>query len=258
MKKTTRAAAAALLLALVVGMLPMMGALTVAADEPATPTPTFLLDFTRYSLDTDTDYGLDEYPVKVTYSPTTEDGYLSFHVDGNDPWVWLRGERVGSQVAGLYQLPANQLAYMVVKYRTNFDNTEGKFLGIYFYATLEGTTWETLQKPVKGSWKNAIAADVINDGLWHTAVVDATTEKGWGTSEKKLELFRMDPLEASQGIGIIGKETDVAYIAFFATREDAEAYAAQENMAIKAELSLGAEDPALLTIGGKYYTAGKL
>lgn len=214
----------------------------------ATPEPSFVLDFTEYCENTNESWGLDEkVGNEVKYSDAILDGYLSFQATKKDPYVWIRGERAD----GLYELTADQLAYMVIKYRTNFDNTEGQNQGIYFYAKLSDPT---AADGMSGWFSTSTPA--VNDGLWHTAVADATNEKGWGNSTADIALFRFDPLEASNGVGIIGRETDVAYIAFFATREAAETYAALENIAITETRELSEGDPAILTIGGQHYAAG--
>lgn len=220
----------------------------------AEPVPSFVLDFTEYSENTNADWGLDEKALRVEYSSIIQDGYISFKATESDPYVWIRGERAD----GLYEIPANELAYMVIKYRTNFDNTEGTNQGIYFYAKLvDSTTADGMS-----GWTST-STPVVNDGLWHTAVVDATGVNangmsGWGTSTENLALFRLDPLEAPEGAGIIGRETDVAYIAFFATREAAEYYAERQEVEIKTSLELSEDDPAVLTIDGQHYAAGTM
>lgn len=208
--------------------------------------PTYIIDFTGFCEDVDASYGFNEkVGNNVEYSKSLVNGYVTFKAPKKDPYVWIRN---GSAVKGLYNIPASDLSYVVVKYRTNYDDPAGegnKNTGINLYTKVKDGEGET-------GWKSA-AADTINDSMWHTVVIDGS--EAWGAYDAPLTLFRFDPMEASNGDGIIGKEADIAYIAFFQNKEAAERYAAAEEKKVAAKGELNWGDPAILCLDGEYYTA---
>lgn len=195
--------------------------------------PKYVLDFSKYSADVATDFGFQN-ATALEYDAVTNSGYVTFKSTGGDPYVWIMGKK------DLFDLSTKSLGYMVVKYRTNHTG-EMEF----FVQRADG-----VNPGQEGSFTNT---HLEGDGYWHTAIADASNV--WGNVDTKLTIFRVDPLANNDPTN---REIDIAYIAFFSNREAAEAFAAGESktMAVKGELNY--EDPAVLCIGGQYYTSEKL
>ncbi len=192
--------------------------------------PKFVIDFSQYVEDAKTTFDFQN-PNTLEWDNLLNSGYITFKATGGDPYTWIMGQK------GLFDISTNKLGFMVVKYRTNHTGHME-----FFVQRADG-----VQPGQDGSYA---CTDITGDGFWHTAIVDASGS--WGKADTKLTIFRFDPLAAGDPTGC---EIDVSYIAFFATREAAEAYAAAETVSKETKGELTYEDPAVLCLNGNYYTA---
>ncbi len=169
-----------------------------APEADALPTPTFTYDFAKgLTDDVATQQNQMTYENKegyITFTATDEDPYFRF-ADGSEPTV-----------------TTENLAYAVMKYRTTASVGKGEF----FTNRHSGPQWGAPGTHVQWNYRN--------DGNWHAVVIDTTT--AWGaTAGDSLYAFRLDPLATPAKAG---DTIDIAYIHFFATKEDAQAFALAE------------------------------
>ncbi len=194
-------------LALVLAVLMLLATLTTAltlivnateSNADTLPTPTFTYDFAKgLTDDVATQQNQMTYENKdgyITFTATDEDPYFRF-ADGAEPTV-----------------TTENLAYAVMKYRTTASVGKGEF----FTNRHSGPQW--------GAQGTHVQWDYRNDGEWHAVVIDTTS--AWGaTAGDSLYAFRLDPLATPAKVG---DTIDIAYIHFFATKEDAHAFALAE------------------------------
>ena len=162
-----------------------------------TTIPTHLIDFTTETIQesfTHTDH--------MTVS--MGNGFTVFTATAGDPQTWL-------------EAPAcrpNQAQYMAVSYRT-----EAKVKGEFFCTRTDNNVMGTPGTNQQWDW-NAT-------GEWEILVASMDAWKNAADSIG-FEVFRFDPLEG--GNVKAGDSIDVEYIAFFATKEDAEGFDFSEYM----------------------------
>ena len=150
-------------------------------------------------------FGITEkHDVEIASAP---DGtYATFTSTGEDPYFRF-GDGFSPEGTG------DLLAFAVIKYRTTADIASGEF----FTNRSGGAHW--------GDAGTYVTWPYVNDGLWHTVIVD--TRSAWGqASGETLYAFRFDPLASGARAGDV---IDVAYIRFFSTQLHASAYAEEEN-----------------------------
>ncbi len=208
---------------------------TAKALPDTTTDPYFVLDFGTYEEDADAVFGFQNAN-GVEWNNTLNSGYVTFKATNGDPYTWI----TGSKVNDLLKISTRKLAYMVVKYRTDYSGQME-----FFVQRADG-----VNPGQDGSYANT---NLTGDRMWHTAIVDASNS--WGKADTKLTIFRIDPLAGSSPAD---HQVDVSYIAFFSNLEAAEAYAAAETKtkAVSGELSY--DDEAVLSIGGAFYTSDKI
>lgn len=170
---------------------------------------TFAYDFTQEIPDVVAHYGLNEL-MMVEVSPAATDGYVTFTATGDDPYFKF----------GDAHAPAGNgtdLAYVVIKYRTTAKIGKGEF----FTNRSGGAHWGDGGTHVDWTYKT--------DGEWHAVVIDCTSAWGKAAGET-LYAFRFDPLASGAKAG---DSIDVAFIRFYASEDDARAFAAQIDPSLK-------------------------
>ena len=232
MKNAKKALALLLSVIMVVSCLTGM-VFTAAAEEKTVEGATYVLDFTKISNDPAADYQITKVQGS-TLSPCTN-GYLTVTVDdnGKDPYL-----EFGNTESELYSYNAADMAYVVVKYRTN--------------TTMNGLTIMT-----GDSYEWFKTVDVVADSNWHVTMIDAGWtqyfEKNFGG---KLNTFRVDPMDTTANDAVYaGQQMDIAYIAFFATEEAAVAAMNAEVVSTETVAGTVSADSLLFEINGKNYIA---
>ncbi len=144
------------------------------------------------------------------------EGYFTFRIDGADPYVWL----------GRPGIKGTQAKYAAISYRTDLA-AQGEF----FVQRSDGVEMGHNGSHMSWNW-NAT-------GEWETIILQCNA---WGDSNANLNILRLDPM--ANGAFENGKTTiDIAYIAFFATEEDANAFNIEEYKKLLAyEEQLKAEE----------------
>lgn len=123
-----------------------------------------------------------------------QDGYYSFVITGSDPYVWLGQPNVKCADA---------------KYALFYFRTDCKAQGEFF-----AQRNDNVQMGQPGSHK---AWNWNASGEWEKQIVFIDS---WANSSASINIMRLDPL--ANGSFVNGQTTiDIAYIAFFATEEDA-------------------------------------
>ena len=179
---------------------------SVTEQYPAT----FAYDFTGQIPDVKAQFGLNEL-MMVEVSPTATDGYVTFTAKGDDPYFKF-GDEFNPTGKG------TDLAYVVIKYRTEAKIGKGEF----FTNRSGGAHWGNDGTHVEWSYNP--------DGQWHCVIVDCT-QTGWGKAkDETLYAFRFDPLASGASTG---DTIDVAYIRFYASEDDARAFATAEDPSLK-------------------------
>lgn len=164
--------------------------------------PTFVYDYSLWIEDAAAAYGFaNPHNVAIAENKLTA-GYVTFDISGDDPYFAFATNPEGY---------ANQLGYVVVKYRTT-SSAQGEF----FTATSGGYNWAD---PMDNTH---IAFDYNSDGNWHTTVVNVSSIWG-GLYGQTLQNFRFDPIVGSSG------SIDISYIAFYSNLAAAEAAAAADE-----------------------------
>ncbi len=134
----------------------------------------------------------------------TDDGnYARITSAGDDPWIQI------------LPTPTTEVAnkYAAIKYRS----TSEKSTGIEIYTEIaepHATTSEAFQ----------------NDGQWHTIVIDLST----AAAQWKGNFSRLDPMNAA-GLPA-GEVIDIAWIALFASEDDAKSYTGTDAAAAGASV----------------------
>lgn len=168
--------------------------------------PVFVYDFSLYLTDPAATYGFANLTHMEMGEYDPANGYVTFKATEGDPYFTF-----GASPAGY----ANQLRYVVIKYRTT-SQTNGEF----FTGTSGGYGWAN---PMEKTHTNIT---YNNDGQWHTTVVDASAI--WGDLYgQTLQNFRFDPLDSPTVAA--GDSIDVSYIAFYSNLAAAEAAAAADE-----------------------------
>ena len=174
---------------------------------------TFAYDFTEEIPDVVAHFGLNEL-MMVEISPAATDGYVTFTATGDDPYFKF-GDAQAPKGKG------TDLAYAVIKYRTTAKIGKGEF----FTNRSGGAHWGDAGTHVDWSYKT--------DGEWHAVVVDCTT--AWGkAANETLYAFRFDPLASGAAAG---DSIDVAFIRFYASEDDARAFAATVDPSLKPKVT---------------------
>ena len=167
-----------------------------ASETPTfdTSKPNLLYDFSTSDASDDFKNGHDTIHME-------QDGYYSFRIDGTDPYVWL----------GTPGTKGSDAKYAVIYYRTDLA-AQGEF----FVQRNDGVEMGQSGSHMGWSWNAS--------GEWETLVLHCDA---WGNTDAKLNILRLDPM--ANGAFELGKTTiDIAYIAFFATEEDANAFNMEE------------------------------
>ena len=191
----------------------------------------FAYDFSKYYTDIAAEMGITPGPEGFAHiTPLANSGYVNLKSTGGDPYIIFSKSPT---------VPSTQTDYVVIKYRTSVPGAKGEL----FTGRSDGLDWAA---PIE---KTHVDLTYVDDGQWHTMIVDATGI--WGDNKNaSLTHFRYDPLQSE---GMI----DVSYIKFFATREGAEACVAAETK----EVTLTGEyidgDDAIIIVGGGAYAADK-
>lgn len=166
--------------------------------------PVFVYDFSLWLTDPAATYGFANLTHMEVGEHNPANGYVTFNVTADDPYFTL-----GTSPAGY----ANQMRYIVIKYRTTASAG-----GEFFTATSGGYGWAD---PFEKTHTNI---SYVNDGEWHTTIVDASTI--WGDLYgQTLQNFRFDPIVGNSG------SIDISYIAFYSNAAAAEAAAAADTEA---------------------------
>ena len=173
---------------------------------------TFEYDFTEQIPDVIAHYGLCEL-MMVEVSPATN-GYVTFTATGDDPYFKF-GDAFAPQGTG------TELSYVVIKYRTTAKIGKGEF----FTNRSGGAHWGEAGTPVDWEYKT--------DGAWHAVVIDCIS--AWGkAANETLYAFRLDPLASGAKAG---DTIDVAFIRFYASEDDARAFAAEVDPTLKPKIT---------------------
>lgn len=215
------------------------------------PTPTFMYDFTKPTGkllgDGSTDLGVAGVGTTKINGDLSK-GYLDTTCTGGDPYIWMNTNPSDAGIKG------KDMAYMVIKYANSaplIDQTQVMYSG-----GDAGMGWG----PTGATWRWA-----TNDGSWDVMTVwdgkditsggeTFTSSVTWANSETGIKDFRLDYWSA----GIVGStwgDFKLAYIAFFATQADAEAYAAAEEKKIEIDAASGISANKVFTENGTTYTA---
>lgn len=174
---------------------------SLAADnEPFADKSTFTYDFEKYNGDFKKSFGVSQ-TIDIDIQPSY-DGYITFNATGYDPYFAFSDKTSPDK-------DATELAYVLIKYRTEASIGKGEF----YTNRTDGKQW--------GADGTFFDFPYENDGKWHTVIADAT--KAWGNAENvRLYAFRFDPLASGAKAG---DSIDIAYLKFFRTKADAEEYA---------------------------------
>ncbi len=168
--------------------------------------PVFVYDFSLWLTDPAATYGFATMTHVELGEHDPANGYVTFKATEGDPYLTLGNAPTAY---------ANQLRYVVIKYRTT-SQTNGEF----FTATSGGYNWAN---PFEKTHTNIT---YNNDGQWHTTIVDASAV--WGDLYgQTLQNFRFDPLDSPTVTA--GDSIDISYIAFYSNAAAAEAAAAADE-----------------------------
>ena len=159
----------------------------VGATATDTSTPAYLFDFTTAAIQ-----NAIERTEQMTVSP--EDGYTTFTATGSDPQTWLETPTC----------PPNKARYVAIYYRTS-ATCKGEFL------------CTRSDNGVMGSDGTHQQWEWISSGEWETLVASMDA---WKLAKDSVTFssFRIDPLEGDVSVG---DSIDIKYIAFFASKSDA-------------------------------------
>ena len=187
MKRSLSVALALLLTLLTVGST----LLTVLSVNAETTTPTLILDYTCKDA--------QSLVYTISFRQTVVEGeYTTLNASWHDP----QGELTAAP-----GMAVKDIRYTVITYRTN-KSCKGEFyLSRSDIPTMgQSGTHSTWNWNATGEWETII----IENTAWCNAADDVT-----------VKVLRFDPLQ--EGVAA-GDEIDVKFIAFFSTREDAEAF----------------------------------
>ena len=170
--------------------------------------PVFVYDYSLWLEDAANAYGFTApggSPNRVEMASTkVTEGFVTFNITGDDPYFMFTTSPAGY---------ANQLRYIVIKYRTTASEK-----GEFFTDTSGGYGWANPPE------KTHVIVPYTNDGEWHTTIVDAS--EVWGDLYgQTLGNFRFDPIVGDSG------SIDISYIAFYSNLAAAEAAAAADTAA---------------------------
>ncbi|MBQ7380336.1 MAG: hypothetical protein IJW70_12230 [Clostridia bacterium] len=130
-----------------------------------------------------------------------KDGYYSFVITGNDPYLWLSQPNT----------KCSDAQYVLFYFRTDC-----KAQGELFIQRSDGVQMGQNGSHKSWAW-NAT-------GEWEKQIIYIDS---WATSNASINIMRLDPL--ANGSFVNGETTiDIAYIAFFATEEDANNFNIEE------------------------------
>ncbi|MBP5730657.1 MAG: hypothetical protein J6X19_05585 [Clostridia bacterium] len=161
----------------------------------ANPEPSYIFDFTDY----------DTYTLRSGGNCSTEltdDGLLCF-CDGDDPNVYI----------GMPDIEGTQMGWMKIRYRGEV-NYDARYAELYYIA--EGDEYSERDR-LRWKW------DGISDE-WNTQVIQG---RALGRKKDVIIDMRFDPLSSGAGASPLieaGEQLEVAFIAFFATEEEANAF----------------------------------
>ncbi len=171
--------------------------LAVSASDSTTfdtSMPNLIYDFSLADTSNDFQHGHDT-------THTEHEGYYTFLITGTDPYLWLG--QPGTKCA--------DARYAKILYRTDLS-AQGELFVQRSDNVQMGQSGSTF------SWQWDAT------GEWETVVLYCSP---WAESNASLSILRLDPM--ANGAFDLGKTTiDIAYIAFFATEEDANSFNLEE------------------------------
>lgn len=167
--------------------------LSVSASDSTTfdtSEPSILYDFSLAETSDDFSNGHDTLH-------NEQEGYYSFVITGDDPYLWL----------GQPNVKCADAKYALISYRT-----ECAAMGELFVQRSDGVNM--------GQTGSHIDWHYNASGEWETVVVYCSA---WAESSSSISVLRIDPL--ANGPFVHGETyIDIAYVAFFATEEDANSF----------------------------------
>lgn len=165
---------------------------------------TWLYDFTQ-DMNGETSNARASQTNQIEYA-CVEGEYTTFTAGGDDPY--FRFDDACSPT-----VTARELSYIAILYRTTSEIASGEF----YTNRSDGRQW--------GADGTHAVCQYKNDGEWHIALCDASSV--WGNTDGvNLYAFRFDPLASGCKAG---DTVDIAYLAFFESREWALAFDEKYN-----------------------------
>lgn len=163
--------------------------------------------------------------------------YYRLTATADDPYICIGGM---SAEEPFTDKTSDQLRYIVIKYRTSC-----KARGEFYTSRSDGRYW-TSAAGVHVAW------DWVPDGQWHLTMIDA--RHVWGNvTGVRLHSFRFDFLERY----VAGEHIDVAYIKFFAERNDAVAFMRSEQTVTMVTPGEEANSRTVYCSYDRYYTGAR-
>ena len=185
----------------------------------------------------------------ISWSDNTRDGYITFTANGADPYVVIGGINNDSP---LTYKGAQDLAYIVIKYRVNSPITDAKVYGEFYTSRTDGISWNS-------PFGNHVDWQWVCDGEWHLAFVDARYV--WGSAENiYLYSFRFDALAAGKNpddVDFSGFTIDIEYINFFAEKYYAETFIQTEKYISNAITGENVNTSFVYNKNERYYTGSE-
>ena len=230
------------------GMMPVFAAEDDAAEVP---TPTYELDFSKYHENLHDSFYIHNGAGALGAIEGGDNGYMTVNITGDwTPIHFQMGHGTFQKGSDLVvDVPANQMGYFVIKYKTKQTNVASLYVS---------TTNTSETDPATGAFKSgSIGYDRYPlwnwNGLdeWTVQVVDASNVWGSVADNEYINHFLLRP--AMDGEHTSANPVHISYIKFFATAEDAEAFADSEATK-KVEVEAGrAELTEGYSIGGKKF-----
>ena len=248
--------ASLMVLSCLAGMLPVLAAEDEASEIP-TPTPTYELDFTKYCDSMNESFYIGNSVGNFSLIDSGANGHLTVHMNSG---VGALSFQVGK---GTFQkgsdlvvdAPANQMGYFVIKYKTK----QTCLASLYTSTADTAKTDEITGGFAAGSVGFGNAPKWYWNGLdeWTVQVVDASENWGSVPDSEYIQSFIFRLAEDHQPMKAAA--VHLAYVKFFATKEDAEAFADSEaSKTVKIETG-GTDLSAGYTLGGrKLYSSGEV
>lgn len=163
--------------------------------------------------------------------------YCRLTATADDPYICIGGM---SAEEPFTDKTSDQLRYIVIKYRTSCE-AKGEF----YTSRSDGRYWTSAAG-------THIVWDWVPDGQWHLVLIDARYV--WGNVEGvRLHAFRFDFLERY----VAGEYIDIAYIKFFAERNDAVAFMRSEQTVTMVTPGAEASSRTVYCSYDRYYTGAR-